>query len=169
MDCLNEHGPMEERAVFDVHIDTCLECQGTWLDAGELGRSMHAPGPVEEALRKRMVTGALDMERDCPRCSTPLSRAHIDGAHLHTCLDCSGLWLESDVKEALRERAKTGMSAATVGGAAIIGTDVVAGGGESVVGTVAEGAGEVVGEGVAWVAESAVELLIGIIGGLFEG
>lgn len=34
--CPLGHGPLVEIAFEDVFIDRCQECQGVWLDAGEL-------------------------------------------------------------------------------------------------------------------------------------
>ena len=39
--CPLGHGPLMEAAFEDVFIDRCEQCQGVWLDAGELEHLTH--------------------------------------------------------------------------------------------------------------------------------
>ena len=62
-----------------VEIDRCVECGGTWLDAGEIERiSAMAgadPGPLSQSL-VRAASGAKS-KRKCPRCGRALRPARI--------------------------------------------------------------------------------------------
>jgi len=62
-----------------VEIDRCVECGGTWLDAGEIERisamSRVDPGPLSQSLT-RAASGAKS-KRECPRCARALRSARI--------------------------------------------------------------------------------------------
>jgi Zn-finger nucleic acid-binding protein len=62
-----------------VEIDRCVECGGTWLDAGEIERisamSRADPGPLSQSLA-RAASGAKS-KRECPRCARALRSARI--------------------------------------------------------------------------------------------
>ena len=68
-----------------VEIDRCVECGGTWLDAGEIERiSAMAgadPGPLSQSLT-RAASGAKS-KRECPRCARALRQVRI-GAGVNT-------------------------------------------------------------------------------------
>ena len=53
----------------DITIDECPDCQGTWLDAGELNAlATGLAGDIEFCSAERKVYHAEDPERSCPRC-----------------------------------------------------------------------------------------------------
>jgi len=62
-----------------VEIDRCVECGGTWLDAGEIERitamSRADPGPLSQSL-VRAAAGAKS-KRECPRCGRALRLTRI--------------------------------------------------------------------------------------------
>lgn len=64
-----------------VEIDRCVECGGTWLDAGEIERigamAGADPGPLSQSL-VRAASGAKS-KRECPRCGRALRHVKIGG------------------------------------------------------------------------------------------
>ena len=182
MNCIDGHGEMLVRHVFDVQIDHCHDCGGTWLDPGEIARSLHAPPAYEEGVDKRIVMGVADMGRSCPRCVAPLMRAHLDGLPMHRCRQCRGTWLDSDSMERLKERSPQGIyrgagpaanihgTAVRSGSSALDGSGMVRG---SAIGGAARRVDSVAGtvSGVAevgWIAATAIELMAAVVGGVLD-
>jgi Zn-finger nucleic acid-binding protein len=62
-----------------VEIDRCVECGGTWLDAGEIERitamSRADPGPLSRSLAG--AASGPKSKRKCPRCARGLRPARI--------------------------------------------------------------------------------------------
>ncbi len=102
MDCVDGHGLMLERRIAGQVVDQCAVCQGMWLDPGELWRALGRPVRDEDHLRRQLVFEGLNMERDCPACSTPLSNATVGTVAVSACMDCSGLWLDDAAVETLK-------------------------------------------------------------------
>jgi Zn-finger nucleic acid-binding protein len=91
-------------AAFDlegVQIDRCLDCRGTWLDAGELeilaGNRKFAgtPGPKHD-------------KRRCPRCGAKLRRYKIEAVEVDECPRGHGLWFDKGEMETLVASSKEG-------------------------------------------------------------
>jgi Zn-finger nucleic acid-binding protein len=82
-----------------VEIDHCVDCSGTWLDAGELEQitelSGASPGPLAAAL-DAAVSGAATKRR-CPRCSRKLRKLDVGAdptVELDRCPRGHGLWFD---------------------------------------------------------------------------
>ena len=90
--------PMVSFELDGVEIDRCLECGGTWLDAGELEMIAEAagvaPGKLTEALDDR--AGARHGKRPCVRCGARLRIVTVSGVELDHCPRGHGLWLDRD-------------------------------------------------------------------------
>ena len=83
----------------DVEIDTCLSCNGIWLDGGELEALVGSPVPEKP-------TPDADLgppERDCPVCVDKL----VKDRYAHTavvvdkCPHGDGIWLDQGELEAI--------------------------------------------------------------------
>lgn len=89
-----------------IEIDRCLECGGTWLDAGELELLTELagvkPGGVSRALQE--AEAVRRGRRRCPRCRKRLQVIEV-GEDRHVELDrCprgDGLWLDRGETEAV--------------------------------------------------------------------
>lgn len=92
----------EPLVVFElqgVELDRCLNCGGTWLDAGELEMitelSGIEPGKITRALLSARSEGKSP--RRCPRCRRKLRIIHLEGEppiELDRCPWGHGLWLD---------------------------------------------------------------------------
>jgi len=86
-----------------VEIDRCLDCGGTWLDAGELDQigqlAGAAPGRLTEALEKG--GGEKHGGRRCPRCPGKLRVIHVEKVELDRCPHGHGLWFDAKEIETL--------------------------------------------------------------------
>ena len=91
--------PMLAYELDGVEIDHCVDCSGTWLDAGELEQitelSGASPGPLTAAL-DAAVSGSATKRR-CPRCSRKLRKLDVGAeptVELDRCPRGHGLWFD---------------------------------------------------------------------------
>ena len=86
-----------------VEVDRCLDCGGTWLDAGELDQlgilAGMKPGRMTEALEKG--GGEKHGERRCARCPAKLRLMKVKDVELDRCPHGHGLWFDAKEIEAL--------------------------------------------------------------------
>jgi Zn-finger nucleic acid-binding protein len=95
------------------NIETCPDCEGEWLDRGELiqiVRTVEKSFPPEmrdslDALNENIFTvdESLQNQLSCPKCpDTELNRfnyASSSGVALDKCPKCGGIWLDKDELE----------------------------------------------------------------------
>ena len=64
-----------------IEIDRCVECEGVWLDAGELELIAEAAGASRGGLFEALKTapGRRHGGRRCPRCSRKLRVISVKG------------------------------------------------------------------------------------------
>ncbi|MCK4343573.1 MAG: zf-TFIIB domain-containing protein [Phycisphaerae bacterium] len=82
-----------------VEVDHCLDCRGTWFDAGELELLAEmagaAPGRLEEALLagEHGATG----RRRCPRCNRKMQVLTVGQppVEVDRCPSGDGIWLDA--------------------------------------------------------------------------
>jgi Zn-finger nucleic acid-binding protein len=93
-----------------VEIDRCLDCGGTWLDAGELDQigalAGLKPGRLTAALEKG--GGEKHGERRCPRCPGRLRVLKVENVELDRCPHGHGLWFDAKEIETLISAFKEG-------------------------------------------------------------
>ena len=99
-----------------IELDTCLECQGFWLDRGETkGLAYKATTKLEGAADLDEVRSAPRSDvRMCPRCGVALREVSggvlPEGIHVDVCGECRGRWFDRGellvVKSALEARRK---------------------------------------------------------------
>jgi Zn-finger nucleic acid-binding protein len=81
-----------------VEVDHCLDCRGTWFDAGELELVAEmagaAPGQLEGALRGGKAVGG---RRRCPRCRRKMEVVQIGtpSIEIDRCPAGDGIWLDA--------------------------------------------------------------------------
>jgi Zn-finger nucleic acid-binding protein len=90
--------------IDQVEVDHCLQCKGTWLDAGEL-ELLLGGAENKEHLLASMDTNAPTKEavRRCPICRKKMSKV-LCGSHeqiiIDKCKKNDGLWFdEGELKE----------------------------------------------------------------------
>jgi Zn-finger nucleic acid-binding protein len=88
-----------------VEIDRCVECGGTWLDAGELEwiaeRAGVEPGPLTEAVEADKGRGQRT-ELKCPRCRRRMEMLSIGAkpaVQIDRCRHGDGLWFDEGEME----------------------------------------------------------------------
>lgn len=90
LNCPACHKGLTQHIIEDVVVDECQRCGGIWFDDGELDAL--APSHIESVARDQ-----ADLSEDlleCPVDSNPLLQATLNDLTFHTCMACSGLWLD---------------------------------------------------------------------------
>lgn len=92
--CPGCRGRMQRFFAVGVELDRCRECQGVWLDAGELSEVLLRD------LRVHKVAG--QSARLCAFCDTPMRPALLPGdVSVETCEHCRGIYLDEGELEQL--------------------------------------------------------------------
>jgi Zn-finger nucleic acid-binding protein len=89
----------------DVRVDVCPDCQGIWLDAGELEVLQQnvaaivpqAAGTLEERARELLSQAerAEEQRFSCPKCKAKLWHLQREGNVVEVCSDCEGIWFDA--------------------------------------------------------------------------
>jgi Zn-finger nucleic acid-binding protein len=87
-----------------VKVDTCTQCHGTWLDAGELELLQRAVADLvgteqpELAERARELLGEAELASEqrfrCPKCQAKLWHIDRAGNLVEVCSGCRGMWFD---------------------------------------------------------------------------
>ncbi len=103
-----------------VRLETCVRCQGHWLDSTELERLApnwkthslqvalpNAPRRCRHAKHRVPANKALcgtcgSAVACCPSCGEHLSQVHTKVCAVDVCAKCQGLWLDAGELQALR-------------------------------------------------------------------
>ena len=105
MKCPQDGAELQAVDVGGVELDKCHQCDGLWLDYGELKaiRNMDL-GEIEEELEKKygnpeVKEGNPDGFMRCPRCGEEgrLMRHHVSfmtPVEVDRCQQCHGMWLD---------------------------------------------------------------------------
>jgi Zn-finger nucleic acid-binding protein len=77
----------------NVKVDSCPQCKGVWLDAGEL-EAVLSVAAKELAVPPAAQKSAVNF---CPRCSLALYRFSYPqtDVKIEMCKNCGGLWLDA--------------------------------------------------------------------------
>ncbi|UCE74249.1 MAG: zf-TFIIB domain-containing protein [Methanomassiliicoccales archaeon] len=73
--------PMTSKVVQDVEIDVCQDCNGVWLDGGELKRLSGL-----DAQAGRIMT--------CSNCNSVMQTKTVTNVEIDICPKCDGIWLD---------------------------------------------------------------------------
>jgi Zn-finger nucleic acid-binding protein len=90
----------------NIFIDVCPRCNGTWLDAGELGKLLKDK-KLTDYLTKDIGTQSKS-KLLCPRCGGLMDIESADDIDVDVCLSCNGVWLDVGELDELKKKAKKG-------------------------------------------------------------
>jgi Zn-finger nucleic acid-binding protein len=85
---------------LDIHADRCPECQGIFLDKGEIKR-LTGGEKLNDLFTKHLGIDS-DSQRLCPSCGMVMDMEDADGVRVDVCLSCFGVWLDAGELEALK-------------------------------------------------------------------
>ena len=116
MQCPKCQQPLTGIDYQGVHIETCPQCGGDWLDAGQLGnivRARQARFTKEECVavaQAAKITGTklttLDRHLTCPQCggtTHPVNYGDDTGLIIDECAGCNGVWLDKGELDKIEE------------------------------------------------------------------
>lgn len=112
--------PMIAYQLEGVEIDRCLECGGTWLDAGELETLAELADADLSKLARALEEqrGARRTDRRCPRCPRRLREFRLgerDQVEIDRCPGNHGLWFDRGEMAAVIHAYATGKGGAVAG------------------------------------------------------
>lgn len=97
--------PMVSYQHGGVEIDHCVNCRGTWLDAGELETLTELAGADAGELSRRLRASEAQRRtrRRCPRCPRRLRemRFGTEQVEIDHCMAGHGLWFDENEMEAV--------------------------------------------------------------------
>lgn len=108
MDCPVCKNAMITFELAEVEIDYCTECDGIWLDGGELELLLGDPQQAKELLASFEVDNdCIEKARRCPICSKKMEKilADLSGSKLliDRCPKADGLWFDKgELKDILQ-------------------------------------------------------------------
>lgn len=114
LSCPREGSRLVTESYEGVEIDRCGECEGVWLDKGELEAIQQSPGyadselaanPSTEPVSTKYVVAQQDRrELGCPACGGTMERREHGYASqivVDACVAGCGLWLDKGELQAL--------------------------------------------------------------------
>ena len=102
MDCpVCENSAMIVLELDEVEVDYCLDCNGIWLDAGELELLLEDEQKTTELLRSfRVVKTSGEQIRKCPICLKKMQKVQVGQTDkpllVDRCAKEHGLWFDKD-------------------------------------------------------------------------
>ena len=111
MDCpVCKNAAMIVLELDEVEVDFCLDCNGIWLDSGELELLLEDEAKAAELLRSfRVVKTSGEQIRKCPICLKKMQKVQVGGTDkpllIDRCAKEHGLWFD---KGELQDVVKTG-------------------------------------------------------------
>ncbi len=102
MICHRCNSKMEKSQMDGVLIDKCINCNGVWLDAGELEMLVYEERKTQfQILTETKIENIQEGNRlitnvnACPKCQqTPLLKIYEHGVELDQCLHCKGIFFD---------------------------------------------------------------------------
>ena len=110
MDCPVCENPMIVLELKDVEIDFCTECQGIWLDAGELDQLLADHQKTLDLMHSFSEhKESTEEKRKCPICSKKMLKILVGGKQpplpIDLCSKDHGLWFDAGQLHDIIERA----------------------------------------------------------------
>jgi len=106
--------PMIVLELDDVEIDHCLECEGIWLDGGELDILLENSSAREGFLSSfRLDETTKEKPRKCPICDKKMEKVLYSGSktiRIDRCRRNDGIWFDKGELREILEEASYGQS-----------------------------------------------------------
>jgi Zn-finger nucleic acid-binding protein len=109
MDCPVCENAMVTLELAEVEIDHCIQCGGTWLDAGELEVLLDEPSEARRLLDSfQEASAASEKARRCPICRRRMVKVVAGRSQppllIDRCRRRHGLWFDRGELEGLLQR-----------------------------------------------------------------
>ena len=104
MDCPRCKVPLKTEDYRGIEVDRCPQCQGMWLDYGELDQ-LEDEVFKDDELKGTLVYGAFKSELACPKCGRPMTgfRYRANNLELDMCDEGHGTWLDAGEEKRVLE------------------------------------------------------------------
>ena len=81
----------------NIEVDFCPECEGFWLDGGELELLNEILGLNAEFQNPLTLPSVKSTEKihRCPKCQIQMRKVNLNGVILDVCPDGDGVWFDS--------------------------------------------------------------------------
>jgi hypothetical protein len=99
MDCPDCKNAMITLELEDVEIDYCTNCEGIWLDAGELELLLDEPDKAKNLLSSfRVDSVSTERTKKCPICNKKMQKVVVGSSRpallIDKCRKGDGLWFQ---------------------------------------------------------------------------
>jgi Zn-finger nucleic acid-binding protein len=99
MDCPVCKSAMIVLELDEVEVDTCCDCEGIWLDAGELELLLGGTSQSETLLGSFQPSKTAEKKRKCPICLKKMDKVLVGEAErkqelIDRCPRSHGLWFD---------------------------------------------------------------------------
>ena len=111
MNCPRDGALLARVEILGLQLDKCHQCDGLWLDRGELERLRDAKvEAVEEALEKKYGSpaaqeGSVSAYMRCPRCGDArllrFTYTYVSPVSIDRCEKCLGIWVDDGELDAI--------------------------------------------------------------------
>ena len=88
-----------KKGLWSVDTDVCRTCNGLYLDKGELLK-LTSNRPLHKITTKYLGVDS-DSKLLCPGCGSIMDMESVGGVEIDVCLQCNGVWLDSEELEQL--------------------------------------------------------------------
>lgn len=113
MHCPRCNNPLIVLELNEIEIDYCTECQGIWLDSGELELLLEDSSQKESFLKSfKQLQEANEEKIKCPICSKKMQKILVDQTEkiiIDECPDYHGLWFDKGELLQVIEKGSNGM------------------------------------------------------------
>jgi Zn-finger nucleic acid-binding protein len=112
MDCpVCEQSAMITLELNNVEIDYCMQCEGIWLDAGELELLLNEPNKARELLHSfKSNSESTEKVRKCPICYKKMQKIIVGSSRpellIDKCRKGHGLWFDKGELQDIVDRAQ---------------------------------------------------------------
>ncbi len=111
MDCPVCKNAMITLELQDVEIDYCTDCNGIWLDAGELELLLGEPEKAKQLLGSfKIYSNSTEKIRKCPICDKKMKKVIVGPSKptllIDKCRKGDGLWFDKGELHDIFERAE---------------------------------------------------------------
>ena len=118
MDCPVCKEAMVVLELNEVEIDHCVECEGIWLDGGELEILLEDSAAKDGFLASfKKDEGSVEKPRKCPICDKRMEKVLYGGSktvRIDRCRKNDGIWLDKGELREILEQASYGESGVVI-------------------------------------------------------
>ena len=104
MQCPRDQAELQTETQRGIEVDRCPQCNGRWLDDGELSQLEATVKSTEEQRVAMIEYSNRESTLSCPRCGTQMSAFNYRAydLELDVCVNKHGIWLDAEEDSRVR-------------------------------------------------------------------